>query len=119
VTALGPARMALEQEAVLLHPPINPLVVRGLAALGQGSAAQDRMHPAIAVGGQVGLGWTLSRGGGNEKDDEVRGLFAGVSGCSALRPIFRGAISTPWREPQCRTFGHWQPELDQPSCSPL
>ena len=37
---------------LLLHHPIDPLVVRGLAALGQGSAAQDRMHPAIAVGGR-------------------------------------------------------------------
>jgi hypothetical protein len=40
---------------VLRHPPINPLVVRGLAALGQGSAAQDRMHPALAVGGRSAL----------------------------------------------------------------
>jgi hypothetical protein len=46
--------MALKQKAVLLHHAVNPLVVWRRTALGQGCPAQDRMHPAIAVGGQVG-----------------------------------------------------------------
>jgi hypothetical protein len=45
--------MALEQKAMLLHHPIDALVIRGRTALGQSAAAQDRMHPAIPICGQV------------------------------------------------------------------
>ena len=38
---------------MLLHHQIDPLVVGRLASLRQGSAAQDRVHPAVAVRGQV------------------------------------------------------------------
>ena len=54
MTLLDATCMALKQETVLLHDPVDPLVVWGLAALGQGFPAQDRMHPAIAIGRQVG-----------------------------------------------------------------
>jgi hypothetical protein len=46
--------MPLKQEAMILHYAVDPLVVRVLALLGHSAAAQDGMHPAIAVGGQVG-----------------------------------------------------------------
>ena len=49
MTALGSACMALEQEAMLLHHAVDPLVVRGLTTLGHSTSAQDGVHPAIAV----------------------------------------------------------------------
>src|SRR5215212_5741250 len=53
MTPLRPACMALEQETVLLHDPVDPFMVRGLAAFGKSFPAQDRVHPAIAIGRQV------------------------------------------------------------------
>jgi hypothetical protein len=45
--------MALEQELMLLHHPIDALVVRGLTPLGQGTPPQKGMDPAIPIGRQV------------------------------------------------------------------
>src|SRR3954468_9574918 len=51
---LGPTSMALEQEAVPLHYRVHALMVRGLPDFRTGSAAEDRPHPAVAVGRQIG-----------------------------------------------------------------
>ena len=45
--------MALEQETVLLHDPVDPFMICRRAALGQGFPAQNGVHPAIAIGRQV------------------------------------------------------------------
>src|SRR4051794_38884002 len=54
VATLGPTSMTLEQEAVPLHYRVHALMVRGLPAFRTGSAAEDRLHPAVAVGRQIG-----------------------------------------------------------------
>lgn len=46
--------MTLEQKAVLLHDAVDTLVVWGLTPLCQGSAAQDRVHSAVAIARQIG-----------------------------------------------------------------
>ena len=53
MTSLSPACMALEQERVLLHDPVDPFMVCRRAALGQRFPAPDGVHPAIAIGRQV------------------------------------------------------------------
>ena len=51
---LSAARMPLEQQAMRLHHPINPLVVGWSPALLMRSARQSGLHPPIAVGGHGG-----------------------------------------------------------------
>ena len=53
VTALDPASMALEQKAMDLHHPIDPLAVGGRTALGHGFAAQPGPDAGIAVAWHV------------------------------------------------------------------
>ena len=54
VPALFATGVALEQEPVHLHDPVDPLHVRRGPALPLGLATQEGMNPSIAVGGQIG-----------------------------------------------------------------
>ena len=52
--AHGTAGMAIEQKAMDLHHPVDPLVVRGLQTRGQRLALEDGVNAPVAVGRQFG-----------------------------------------------------------------
>src|SRR5262249_31381300 len=52
--AHGTTGMAIEQKAMDLHHPVDPLVVRGLQTRGQRLALEDGVNAPVAVGRQFG-----------------------------------------------------------------